>query len=49
MSNILENIKSQAKALNKCIVLPEGEDSRVVVAASETQQLTLQAFKSLTL
>ncbi len=35
MSNILENIKSQAKALNKCIVLPEGEDARVVVAASE--------------
>ena len=36
MSNILENILSQAKALNKCIVLPEGEDARVVVAASET-------------
>ena len=35
MSNILENILSQAKALNKCIVLPEGEDNRVVVAASE--------------
>ncbi len=35
MSNVLENIKNQAKALNKCIVLPEGEDSRVVVAASQ--------------
>ena len=35
MSNILENILSQAKALNKCVVLPEGEDTRVVVAASE--------------
>lgn len=36
MSKILENIKAQAKLLNKRIVLPEGEDSRVVVAASET-------------
>lgn len=36
MSKILENIKNQAKLLNKRIVLPEGEDSRVVVAASET-------------
>ena len=35
MSNVLENIKSKASALNKCIVLPEGEDSRVVVAAAE--------------
>ncbi len=35
MSGILENIKKQASALNKCIVLPEGEDSRVVKAASE--------------
>lgn len=36
MSNVLENIKKQAAALNKCIVLPEGEDSRVVVAAAQT-------------
>ncbi len=36
MSKILENIKAQAKLLNKRIVLPEGEDSRVVVAASQT-------------
>ncbi len=36
MSTILENIKAQAKLLNKRIVLPEGEDSRVIVAASET-------------
>lgn len=35
MSNVLENIKNQAKSLNKCIILPEGEDSRVVVAAVE--------------
>ncbi len=35
MSNVLENIKNSAKALNKCIVLPEGEDSRVVVAAAQ--------------
>lgn len=36
MSGILEKIKKQASALDKCIVLPEGEDSRVVKAASET-------------
>ena len=36
MSNVLENIKKQAAALNKRIVLPEGEDSRVVVAAAQT-------------
>jgi phosphate acetyltransferase len=35
MSKVLENIKKQASALNKCIVLPEGEDSRVVVAAAQ--------------
>ena len=35
MSKVLENIKKQAAALNKCIVLPEGEDSRVVVAAAQ--------------
>ena len=35
MANVLEKIKEQAKALNKCIVLPEGEDSRVVEAASK--------------
>ena len=32
--SVLENIKKQASALNKNIVLPEGEDSRVVLAAS---------------
>jgi len=36
MSNVLENIKNEAKLLNKRIVLPEGEDSRVVVAAAQT-------------
>ena len=35
MSKILENIKNEARKLNKRIVLPEGEDSRVVVAASQ--------------
>lgn len=34
--SILENIKKQASALNKCVVLPEGEDKRVVTAAAET-------------
>ncbi len=35
MSNVLENIKKKAAELNKCIVLPEGEDKRVVVAAAQ--------------
>ncbi len=35
MSNVLENIKKQASLKNKCVVLPEGEDGRVVKAASE--------------
>ena len=35
MSNVLENIKNQARKLNKRIVLPEGEDKRVVVAAAQ--------------
>ena len=34
MKDILSQIKNNAKALNKTIVLPEGEDSRVVKAAS---------------
>ena len=34
MKDILNEIKSSAKALNKTIVLPEGEDKRVVKAAS---------------
>ena len=36
MKNILDEIKSKASALNKTIVLPEGEDKRVVIAAVET-------------
>ena len=32
--SVLENIKKQASQLNKNVVLPEGEDSRVVLAAS---------------
>ena len=36
MKNILNEIKSKASALNKTIVLPEGEDKRVVLAAVET-------------
>ena len=35
MSKVLENIKKEASKLNKNIVLPEGEDSRVVKAAAE--------------
>ena len=34
--NILDEIKNKAKALNKTIVLCEGEDKRVVKAASDT-------------
>ena len=35
MKNVLDEIKSKAKALKKTIVLCEGEDSRVVQAASD--------------
>ena len=35
MRNILEEIKVKAKALQKTIVLCEGEDSRVVKAAAD--------------
>ena len=35
MSKILENIIEEAKRLDKNIVLPEGEDKRVVAAAAE--------------
>ena len=35
MSKVLENIKKQASLLGKHIVLPEGEDARVIKAASE--------------
>ena len=34
MKDVLASIKSNASALNKTIVLPEGEDQRVVKAAS---------------
>ena len=36
MSQVLENIKKQASIANKNIVLPEGEDSRVVKAAAQS-------------
>ena len=36
--NILDEIKSKAKALQKTIVLCEGEDSRVVEAAAKATQ-----------
>ena len=36
MKNILAEIKQKASALNKTVVLPEGEDKRVVLAAVET-------------
>ena len=35
MSKVLDEIFSKAKLLGRTIVLPEGEDSRVVVAASQ--------------
>lgn len=35
MSQVLENIKKRASEKNKNIVLPEGEDSRVVIAAAQ--------------
>ena len=41
MSKILENILNQAKALQKNIVLPEGEDSRVVKAAAQAAEMGL--------
>ena len=41
MSKVLENIMNEAKALNKNIVLPEGEDSRVVKAAAEAAEMGL--------
>lgn len=34
MSQIVESIKAKAKTLNKTVVLPEGEDARVVRAAA---------------
>ena len=34
MSKVLDNIKQRAAALGKNIVLPEGEDKRVVEAAA---------------
>ena len=41
MSNVLENIMNSAKVLNKTIILPEGEDSRVVKAASQCVKMGL--------
>lgn len=38
MKNIIDEIKSKAKILNKKIVLCEGEDSRVVQAASDVSK-----------
>lgn len=38
MSKVLDNIKKQASLLGKCIVLPEGEDARVVKAAAEASK-----------
>ena len=35
MKNVLDEIKTKAKALHKKIVLCEGEDKRVVKAASD--------------
>lgn len=41
MSNVLETIMNSAKTLNKTIILPEGEDSRVVKAAAECVKIGL--------
>lgn len=38
MSDVLETIKKQAAALGKKIILPEGEDKRVVKAAAEASK-----------
>ena len=38
MKNILDEIKNKAKALNKTIVLCEGEDQRVVKAAADASK-----------
>lgn len=35
MKNVLEEIKTKAKALQKTVVLCEGEDQRVVKAAQD--------------
>ena len=35
MTKVLERIKERAAALHKHIVLPEGEDARVVRAAAD--------------
>ena len=37
MSNFLDEVLEKAKKLSKTIVLPEGEDARVVKAASDAQ------------
>ena len=37
MATFMDNIKAKASALNKRIVLCEGEDSRVVKAAADTR------------
>ncbi len=46
MSKVLDNIKQRAAALGKNIVLPEGEDSRVVEAAA---QATKEGIAKITL
>ena len=33
MSKLMDNIMASAKARNKCIVLPEGEEIRIIQAA----------------
>ena len=38
MSQLIETYKQRAKALNKTVVLPEGEDPRVIKAACKIAQ-----------
>ena len=46
MTKVVQNIIERASKLNKNIVLPEAEDSRVVIAACEVAR---QGFATITL
>ena len=41
MLNLIENFKEKARKLNKTIVLPEGEEPRVIRAA---EKITAEGF-----
>lgn len=44
MLNLIENFKEKARKLNKTIVLPEGEEPRVIRAA---EKITAEGFAKL--